>query len=369
MGTGAQEKAGPGSGLKEKDKNIVVLCGGLSTERNISLISGTKICTALRRKGHRAVLVDMFMGLEGITEGDPADLFEHLPEIRPVAFDGTAPDLKQVRRSRKLQSPSIFGQGVLEICQAADVVFMALHGANGEDGRVQAAFDLLGIPYTGSGYLGAGIAMNKIMTKKLVAPEGVQTPAWASYEHVREEDIPAILQATRIPCVVKTPGGGSSLGVYIVREKDALEPAVRACLDYDDQLLIEQLIEGREFTCAVFNSRPLPSVEIAPVKGGYDYSNKYVAGATVEICPGRCDPAVEKKMGEMALRVHKILGLHTYSRSDFMVTEDNQVYFLEVNTLPGMTPTSLVPQEAAAVGIEYDELCELIVKGADIRRV
>ena len=261
--------------------NIVVLCGGLSTERNISLISGTKICTALRRKGHRAVLVDMFMGLEGITEGDPADLFEHLPEIRPVAFDGTAPDLKQVRRSRKLQSPSIFGQGVLEICQAADVVFMALHGANGEDGRVQAAFDLLGIPYTGSGYLGAGIAMNKIMTKKLVAPEGVQTPAWASYEHVREEDIPAILQATRIPCVVKTPGGGSSLGVYIVREKDALEPAVRACLEYDDQLLIEQLIEGREFTCAVFNSRPLPSVEIAPVKGGYDYSNKYVAGATV----------------------------------------------------------------------------------------
>ena len=271
VGTGAQEKAGPGSGLKEKDMNIVVLCGGLSTERNISLISGTKICTALRRKGHRAVLVDMFMGLEGITEGDPADLFEHLPEIRPVAFDGTAPDLKQVRRSRKLQSPSIFGQGVLEICQAADVVFMALHGANGEDGRVQAAFDLLGIPYTGSGYLGAGIAMNKIMTKKLVAPEGVQTPAWASYEHVREEDIPAILQATRIPCVVKTPGGGSSLGVFIVREKDALEPAVRACLDYDDQLLIEQLIEGREFTCAVFNSRPLPSVEIAPVeKDGRD---------------------------------------------------------------------------------------------------
>ena len=162
--------------------NIVVLCGGLSTERNISLISGTKICTALRRKGHRAILVDMFMGLEGITEGDPAALFEHLPEIRPISFDGTAPDLKQVRRSRKLQSPSIFGEGVLEICQAADVVFMALHGANGEDGRVQAAFDLLGIPYTGSGYLGAGIAMNKIMTKKLVAPEGVQTPAvppWA----------------------------------------------------------------------------------------------------------------------------------------------------------------------------------------------
>lgn len=342
---------------------IAVLCGGLSTERNISLISGTKVCMALRARGHQAVLVDMFMGLD--TE-DPAALFDHLPEIQPRSFDGTAPDLDQVRASRKGNSPSLFGPGVLEICTAADVVFMALHGAGGEDGRAQAAFDLLGIPYTGSGYVGAAIAMDKIRTKEIVSARGVNTPAWKSYD-MRTVSAEEVMAETSLPCVVKTPGGGSSIGVYIVREAAELAPAILACRKYSSQLLIEELIEGREFTCAVLNSRPLPSVEIAPIKGGYDYSNKYVAGATREICPGRCTKEVEETMGRMALAVHKILGLHTYSRSDFMVTEDNRVYFLEVNTLPGMTPTSLVPQEAAAVGISYEELCEMIVEGAFTR--
>lgn len=341
---------------------IVVLCGGLSTERNISLISGTKVCMALRARGHKAVLVDMFMGLEEGLE-DPASLFEDLPEIMPRSFDGTAPDLDLVRASRKGDDPSMLGPGVLKICRAADVVFMALHGANGEDGRIQAVFDLLGVPYTGSGHLGSAIAMDKIRTKEVVSPRGVRTPAWKVYDK-KETPEDAIIADIKAPCVIKTPGGGSSLGVFVVRDQAEVEGAVRACLKYSPSLLVEELIEGREFTKAVLNGSPLPSVEIAPLQGGYDYSNKYVAGATREICPGRCTPEVEKEMGDMALQVHKILGLHTYSRSDFMVTDDGTVYFLEVNTLPGMTPTSLVPQEAAAVGIGYEDLCELIVEGA-----
>ena len=341
---------------------IVVLCGGLSTERNISLISGTKVCMALRARGHKAVLVDMFMGLEEGQE-DPASLFEDLPEIMPRSFDGTAPDLDLVRASRKGDDPSMLGPSVLKICRAADVVFMALHGANGEDGRIQAVFDLLAVPYTGSGHLGSAIAMDKIRTKEVVSPRGVRTPSWKVYDK-KETPEDAIIADIKAPCVIKTPGGGSSLGVFVVRDQAEVEGAVRACLKYSSDLLVEELIEGREFTKAVLNGSPLPSVEIAPLQGGYDYSNKYVAGATREICPGRCTPEVEKEMGDMALQVHKILGLHTYSRSDFMVTDDGTVYFLEVNTLPGMTPTSLVPQEAAAVGIGYEDLCELIVEGA-----
>ncbi|MBQ4304459.1 MAG: D-alanine--D-alanine ligase, partial [Lachnospiraceae bacterium] len=265
--------------------------------------------------------------------------------------------------SRKGDDPSMLGPGVLKICRAADVVFMALHGANGEDGRIQAVFDLLAIPYTGSGHLGSAIAMDKIRTKEVVSPRGVRTPAWKVYDK-KETPEDAIIADIKAPCVVKTPGGGSSLGVFVVRDQAEVEGAVRACLKYSPSLLVEELIEGREFTKAVLNGSPLPSVEIAPLQGGYDYSNKYVAGATREICPGRCTPEVEKEMGDMALQVHKTLGLHTYSRSDFMVTDDGTVYFLEVNTLPGMTPTSLVPQEAAAVGIGYEDLCELIVEGA-----
>ncbi len=322
---------------------IVVLCGGLSTERNISFLSGTKVCRALRKRGHQAVLVDLFMGLEDV-EGEPAELFKKLPPLKDLTFDGSAPDLKAVRKARKWKSPSLFGKGVLEICREADIVFVALHGMNGEDGRVQATFDMLGIPYTGSGYLGAAIAMDKMLTKEMVKDKGVRTPAWKTFNAgaiTSEEDIVKSAQeiAAKIeaPCVVKTPTGGSSVGVYIVTSQDAVRPAVEKCLGFGPDILVEQMIEGREFTCAVLQD------------------------ATEEICPGRCTPEVEKQMGDMALKVHNTLGLRTYSRSDFIVDKYDNAWFLEVNTLPGMTPTSLVPQEAAAVGISYEDLCEIIV--------
>lgn len=346
---------------------IVVLCGGLSTERKISFSSGSKICGALRARGHKAVLVDLYNGLEDMGEevlADPGRLFDALPDLKPVVFDGKAPDLRAVRSARKFKSPSLFGRGVLEICSLADVVFIALHGLNGEDGRVQAAFDLMGIPYTGSGYLGSAMGMDKLVTKQMVAPAGVNTAKWDTYRDVTEADIPAIVEKTRIPCVVKTPTGGSSVGVYIIRERSELAPALSEVLHYGNDILIEDFIEGREFTDAVLGDRVLPCVEICPKKGGYDYSNKYVAGATEEICPGRLDPETAAEMARMTRKVHETLGLRTYSRSDFIVDKENKIWFLEVNTLPGMTPTSLVPQEAAAVGISYEDLCEEIAMDA-----
>ena len=194
---------------------IVVLCGGLSTERNISFLSGTKVCRALRTRGHQAVLVDLFMGLEDVTE-DPATLFENLPELPPLVFDGKAPDLNAVREARKWKSPSLFGKGVLEICRLADMVFVALHGMNGEDGRVQATFDMLGIPYTGSGYLGAAMAMDKMITKEMVKDKGIRTPAWKTFHAgAITSDLDVTQTAAHIaeqieaPCVIKTPTGGS----------------------------------------------------------------------------------------------------------------------------------------------------------------
>ena len=250
-------------------------------------------------------------------------------------------------------------------------MFVALHGMNGEDGRVQATFDMLGIPYTGSGYLGAAIAMDKMLTKEVVKDKGVRTPAWKTFHAgaiTGEEDIvksaESIAAKIEAPCVIKTPTGGSSVGVYIVTSQDAVRPAVEKCLGFGPDILVEQMIEGREFTCAVLQDRALPSVEIVPKVDFYNYENKYKAGATVEICPGRCTPEVEKQMGDMALKVHNVLGLRTYSRSDFIVDKYDNAWFLEVNTLPGMTPTSLVPQEAAAVGISYEDLCEIIVNDA-----
>ncbi len=338
---------------------IVVLAGGLSTERSISLASGTKVCAALRSRGHQAVLVDLYLGTEQIDV--PAEqLFDCLPPLEPVQFTGVAPDLEAVRASRKWQDKSVFGPGVLTLCRQADAVFLALHGECGEDGRIQAAFDLLGIPYTGSGYRGSAIAMDKRLTKELMQVHGIRTPAWKTFRGT-VADIPAIAAEVRVPCVVKIPRGGSSLGVVIVKTREELEPALQTCLSMDSTILVEQYIEGRELTCGVLGEQGLPSVEIATAD--YSYTNKY-SGQTVEICPGRVTPEIEAEMRNTALAVHKMLGLSTYSRCDFMVTDEGEVYCLECNTLPGMTDTSLLPQEAAAVGISYEELCERIVLDA-----
>lgn len=339
---------------------IVVMCGGLSMERDVSISSGTLICDALRKLGHQAVLVDMFMGLEDY-EGDLNDLFANLPPLKEARVPVEAPDLEKVIASRKWKSPSRVGKRVFELCQLADVVFLGLHGACGEDGRIQAALDLMGVKYTGSGYLGSALAMDKDLTKRLIAGTGVKTPEWQVVDYA-EGDIPEIVKNAKLPCVVKPVDSGSSIGVAIPETAAELEAALIENLKYG-RVLIEQYVRGREIDVGVLGDRALPSIEIIPKHGFYDYKNKYQAGATVEICPTPIDPAIEKRLGEAALKVHHALGLSAYSRSDFIV-DGEEVYFLEINTLPGMTPTSLMPQEAAAVGVDYESLCKKVIEMA-----
>lgn len=340
---------------------IVVLVGGISTERTVSLVSGTGVCQALRRKGHQAILVDMFMGLEN----PPADLntlFDAPDGLCPdVKIEVQAPDLDAVRRSRPDQSPSRIGPHVLDICRLADIVFLGLHGQDGEDGRIQATLDLLGVPYTGAGYLGSAIAMDKIAAKEMMDANGIPNPKWQKLTYT-EEEIPQLAETLPMPCVVKAPTGGSSLGVYLPKDRAELADALRQVRSFCHEVLVEQRIYGRELTDAVLGERYLPPVETFPSVENFDYEAKYQAGGAKEICPAELTEEQAKAVGEMALRVHKALGLAVYSRTDMILDENGQLWCLEANSLPGMTPTSFVPKEAAAVGISYDDLCEEIVR-------
>ena len=338
---------------------IVVLAGGMSPERNVSLSSGTKICQTLRELGHRAALVDMYLGAEP-AGADPFDA-PLAGQVAQVARQ--EPDLEQLRASRPDGGGSLFGPGVLELWRGADVVFLALHGTCGEDGRVQAAFDLLGIPYTGSGYLGSAIALDKDLTKRLVAPLGIHTPSWETVRY-GAEDIPGLLSRLDLPCVVKPVGSGSSIGVSIAHDREELERALNLGLAQGGYCVIEQYISGREIQVGILEDVALPSIEIIPKKGFYDYENKYQPGAAEEICPAPIPPEWEARLGQAALTVFHTLGLAVYSRADFIVTPDGTPWFLEINTLPGMTPTSLVPQEAQAIGVDYGELCERIIQAS-----
>ncbi len=339
---------------------IVVLCGGLSPERDVSRSSGSKIAAALSQGGHRVVLADMYFGLEDWA-GDLADVFDSPPPLCGTAIDENAPDMGRVAASRRLKSPSQFGDRVLELCAMADIVFLALHGQCGEDGRVQAALDLLGIRYTGAGFLGSAIAMDKDMTKRLIAPLGVLTPAWRTYEcaGVTAE---RVLADMALPVVVKPIDSGSSIGVSVARTAGELAEALRSAVGESSRVVIEQYIEGREIQIAILDGRALPSIEIIPRAGCfYDYKNKYQPGAAEEITPSPIPAEAEERVADAALTVYNGLGLRAYSRADFIYDREGRFWFLEINTLPGMTPTSLVPQEAAAVGIGYGELCQRII--------
>lgn len=337
--------------------NVVVLAGGLSTERNVSFSTGVKICEALKQLGHKAALVDLFLGLEDYPH-PPEQIFDLPPALPSAAIGDDEPDLQAVKNSRKDQSDAIFGPGVLEACQRADVVFLGLHGQCGEDGRVQAAFDLMGIPYTGSGYLGSAIAMDKNLTKRLVRTEEILTPDW-DYLTITEEKLESMLASTALPAVVKVPTGGSSIGVAICKTPEELRRAYKGFLG--QEVLVEEYIEGREFSCGILGEESLPPIEILPKEGFYDYKNKYQPGAALDVCPAPLSGEEESRMRSAARRVHRLLGLSCYSRSDFRMTKTGKIYFLEVNTLPGMTPTSLLPQEAAAVGIDYPTLCQTLL--------
>lgn len=336
---------------------IVVLAGGLSPERNVSLSTGTMVAEALESKGHQVALVDMFFGVDSVEDLDA--LFGAPIEQAGKKVSRQAPDLDAVRRSRKGDSPSMFGPNVLELCARADVVFLALHGTCGEDGKVQATFDLLGIPYTGAGCLGSAIAMDKDLTKRLVS-DLVKTPGWRTVEYT-QDDIEELVCTAELPMVVKPVASGSSIGVSIAYTADELRAALTGGLALGGKTVLERYIKGRELQVGVLENAALPSIEIIPKVGFYDYENKYQPGAALEVTPADIPPEAEEKLRAATLRVYEALGLSVYSRADFILDSDGEPWFLEINTLPGMTPTSLLPQEAAAVGISYPELCQRIV--------
>ncbi|HIS33093.1 MAG TPA: D-alanine--D-alanine ligase [Candidatus Limivivens intestinipullorum] len=336
--------------------NIVVLAGGTSTEREISIVSGTQICIALRGRGHRAVLVDIYSGDRRLMEGErfpeAYDVEEAAAYIR--GFD-------QAIRENYDPSRPFFGPGVLELCQSADIVFMALHGSNGEDGKVQAVFDLLRIPYTGSGPLGSAMAMDKGISKQLFRQSGLPTPEGFVLRK-EEKDRSLESRSLCLPCVVKPCCGGSSVGVSIAHTREEYEKALDDAFSYEDELVVERYIRGREFSVGVVDGEAYPIIELEPIQGFYDYHNKYAAGSTIETCPAKLSDSLTGQMQEYACLAYRILRLEKYARIDFMMDEKEEIYCLEANTLPGMTPTSLLPQEAAALGMSFGDLCEKLIQ-------
>lgn len=334
---------------------IVVLAGGISTERDVSIVSGTQVCRALRSKGHQAILIDVYCGAQ---DADVNTAFAQEYDVEKAA--------EYIRSfNHKLESmkdrKEFFGPKVLDLCRAADTVFMALHGENGENGKIQATFDLLGIPYTGSGYLGSAMAMDKDLAKQIFRENKVPTPRGIVLRK-GEERKAAADNGVGLPCVVKPSCGGSSVGVSIARTEEEYQAALEEAFCYEKVLIVEQYIKGREFSVGIVDGVVYPVIEIAPIQGFYDYTNKYQAGSTVETCPAELSEELTKEMQSYALQAYKALKLESYGRVDVMMDEANQMYCLEANTLPGMTPTSLLPQEAAALGMDFATLCEKLIQ-------
>lgn len=339
---------------------IVVLAGGLSPERDVSLSSGSQIANALRVADHSVLLLDVYEGLQ-VDESEYDSLFEDNITGKPYYYKvkDTAPDLNEIKRKSN-NGNSLIGKNVLALCQFADIVFIALHGAMGENGQIQAIFDVLGIKYTGTGYIGSLLAMDKDLTKKLLQKESVHTAQWLIYNE-NSMSTGYIVEKIGLPCVVKPCSAGSSIGVSIVHNIEELEKAITMANKIESSILIEKMIVGREFSVGMLQGKALPVIEIIPKEGFYDYKNKYQAELTKDICPANLSEYDTSRLQNLAIRISEILRLGTYSRMDFILDVSGEFVCLEANTLPGMTPTSLIPQEALANGISYIELCNIIV--------
>lgn len=340
---------------------IAVLAGGMSPERNISLTSGALISAALIRSGHRVALCDVYMGITN-PNGEVNDLFTTETPPCPTISE-REPDLDALRRSNGGRQ-QLIGEGVLELCEAADVVFIALHGGMGENGQLQATLDNYNIKYTGSGYIGSLLAMDKDISKKIVSGAGVRVPQGITGD-VRALDVDRIVSEVGLPCVVKPCSCGSSVGVSIVSTVSELKTALRSAADFENLVIVEKMIVGREFSLGILEGKALPAIEIIPKSGFYDYKNKYQSGMTEEICPAELTEKQATAAAKLALDAFSVLRLSGYARIDMILDrQTDEFYFIEANSLPGMTPTSLLPQEAAAAGISYDELCSKIASSA-----
>ena len=333
--------------------NIVVLAGGLSMERDVSLASGSLIANALRDAGHNAVLVDLYYGIkkEKMSFDDMSGRYEYkIPEI--------APDLASLVASNGGRENPV-GENVVEFCKMADVTFLALHGGVGENGKLQALLEMNGIKFTGSSSVGCMLSMDKIISKELVAREGIPTAEWLTNKDGIEQ------LKNLIPCFVKPADNGSSVGVTKVISESELVAALDEAEKFSENILVEKQVVGREFSLGMIEGKALPPIEIIASGEFYNYKVKYQAGLAREICPAPIDGELTRKLQSYAERAHRVLRLGAYSRIDFILDESGEFFFLEANALPGMTPTSLLPQEAQAAGLSYSELCLKLIELAD----
>lgn len=344
---------------------IVVLGGGLSPERDVSKKSASLIANALLSKGHEVALIDLYDGIESdvavkeLFRSGTDDLFSYdIPEEEP--------DLQRVIREHGGRREWL-GPRVIEICKDADCVFLGLHGSNGENGKMQAVLEAYGIRYTGCGYTGCVIAMDKGLSKAIIAQAGYKTSEWFT---LRGADITfeQVVEKVGLPFVVKPIGCGSSCGVSIVKSKDEFRSAMSYADKYEHHIIIEKYIKGREITVSILDGKALPITEIIPHEGFYDYKNKYQAGLTTHVCPAEFTEEETAKAKKIAEEEFHLLRMTAYGRID-MIYDGTDFWFIEANNLPGMTNTSLLPEAAAHSGISYEDLVERIALAAGRRNV
>ncbi len=335
---------------------ITVLMGGSSSERNVSLASGIRIVLALRSNGHDVIAFDPSRG--PLSEEEQRTLATSAVGTEPPSLDALAQATGGAFLTSLETRPEIAG---------ADVVFLALHGGMGEDGTIQALLDMAKVKYTGSGHLSSALAMDKDLSKKLFRVAGVQTADWMMAPATLEE----VEGAFGLPVVVKPSKQGSTVGLTVVKKGDQLEAAITEAFRYDDEVMIEQFIPGRELTVGILGDRALPVGEIKPVHEIYDYECKYTAGMATEEFPADLSAEQTLIVQQQAVAAFRALKLGGYARIDFRLTSSDDgagtaggFYCLEANTLPGMTELSLIPQGAAAAGMSFAELCEEIVTQA-----
>jgi D-alanine-D-alanine ligase len=332
---------------------ITVLLGGPSAERNVSLASGIRIVLALRSRGHDVIAFDPSRGR--LTAQDEQKLATTAVGTEPPSLDSLA---------ETTGGSFLTGLERLPEITDADVVFLGLHGGMGEDGTIQALLDMAGVRYTGSGHLSSALAMDKDFSKKLFRIAGVTTADWL----MAPASIDEVEKKLGLPVVVKPSKQGSTVGLTVVKRREDFDAAVTEAWRYDDEVMIEQFIPGRELTVGVLGGAALPVGEIKPVHEIYDYECKYTAGMAEEEFPAKLSDAQTRKVQDQAVAAFNALKLKGCARIDFRLSSaddgEGEFYCLEANTLPGMTELSLIPQGAQAAGISFPELCERIAEEA-----
>jgi D-alanine-D-alanine ligase len=328
---------------------IAVLFGGTSEERDVSVASGAQVVRALTELGHDVTAVDTARGVLSAREHD---------RLLSAGVASAEPAAETLARLRSETSSMVARASDL---RDADVVFVALHGGSGEDGTLQALLDLAGIPYTGSGHMGSAFAMDKDVAKRLFRASGVPTPDW----FMAPAALDVITATLGLPVVVKPNKQGSTVGLTVVREGQDLDSAIALAARYDDEVMIERFVAGRELTVGILEGNPLAVGEITPrLSAVFDYASKYQPGGADEVFPADLPIETTRLVQRLGLQAHQALKAGPYSRVDFRLDADGQPWCLEVNTVPGMTSTSLLPQPAAALGIPFPELCDRICQAA-----